>query len=714
MIKAILRGKSDAGKPQLCNWNLVCCALALIGCADGWADDAKWIYYPGDLGIYLGETVQSRRLEWDGYTPVIWPQYRHWSVVEFSKEVCLDEPETVQVRVCGTGNLRVPGVRHPFTFDRSCLTLPKGRYLLSAKIFNAEKPPALYISGPTVKTGSDWMASWNGIERVRASSDGDFKSMDVPPGDFRLKREHRDPVRIVREGKTLLADFGRETFGYLKFRGVKGSGRIKVVWAESEAEARAEPLADLPYGRDIADSWETIDLTAADEFVYEKSRGFRFVRFAPVSGDVTVDSVAMDFEYLPLEQRGSFQCDDERMNKIWQVSVYTLGLTMCEVMIEGLKRDRWCWSGDAYQSFLMNYYLFADAPSVKRTLWALRGKDPVCRHINTIMDYTFFWFAAVKDYYLFSGDRSFVEEIYPSMVTLMDFCLSRLDVNGMAVARPGDWVFVDWAPKPLDNKSGPVAFEQIMLVRGLEAIAECASVCGRQVDAGKYAARAAALRARIVPTFWDEERGGLVHNLGKDGKRTSTMTRYGGIFGILNGYFTDTQKARVEKDVLLNDDVMAIQTPYMRYYELESLCVLGHQAKVRDEIRSYWGAMLDMGATTFWELYNPKESGAEHYAMYGRPFGKSLCHAWGASPVYLLGRYFLGVSPVKPGFSRYEVAPCLGGLKWMVGSVPTPLGDIKVSVRGNEVEVCGNGGEGVLRWQGKAVSIPPHESVSLK
>ena len=43
--------------------------------------------------------------------------------------------------------------------------------------------------------------------------------------------------------------------------------------------------------------------------------------------------------------------------------------------------------------------------------------------------------------------------------------------------------------------------------------------------------------------------------------------------------------------------------------------------------------------------------------MYGDPFGKSLCHAWGASPIYLLGRYFLGVKPTSPGYETYEVKP---------------------------------------------------------
>ena len=686
-------------------------AFLLGGVVACHAEEARWIYYPGDLGVYLGETVQARRLEWDGCTPVMWPQYHHWTVAEFYKDVDLSEPEEVEVRACGTGSLFVPGVRHPFTFDRTRVTLPKGRYRLSAKIFNSEKPPALFIDGKSVKTGRDWKSSWDGVEWVRASADGGFTSPDVPPGDFCLKREHREPAKVVREGNALLADFGKEVFGYLKFRGVKGRGRIKIVWAESEAEARAEPLENLPFGKDVVDAWETIELSESDEFVHEKSRGFRYVRFAPVEGNVTVDSVAMDFEYLPLERRGSFRCDDERLNRIWEVGAYTLGLTMREVMIEGLKRDRWCWSGDAYQSFLMNYYIFADNDSVKRTLWALRGKDPVRRHVNTIMDYTFFWLAAVEDYYYYSGDRAFVEEIYPAMVSQMDFCLGRLDANGMAVKRQGDWVFVDWAPKSLDNDSGPVAFVQIMLVRGLEAMAECASVCGKTEAAKTYAARAAELRARIVPAFWNAKQGGLVHNLCADGRPAATVTRYANMFGILHGYFDSAQTSRVVKDVLLNDDVMAIQTPYMRFYELEALCKAGLGSKVTDEIRSYWGAMLDLGATTFWELYNPREKGVAHYAMYGRPFGKSLCHAWGASPLYLFGRYYLGVRPTKPGFATYDVVPSLGGLKMVKGEVPTPTGAVKVEIRDGRCTVTGNGGVGTLRWNGKSVTIEPHSTV---
>ena len=147
----------------------------------------------------------------------------------------------------------------------------------------------------------------------------------------------------------------------------------------------------------------------------------------------------------------------------------------------------------------------------------------------------------------------------------------------------------------------------------------------------------------------------------------------------------------------LNDEqVEAITTPYMRFYELEALCAMGMQATVLPEMKAYWGGMLREGATTFWEKYIPSEHGTQHLAMYGRPYGKSLCHAWGASPIYILGKYFLGVRPTKPGYEEYEVRPYLGGLEWMEGSVPTPFGKIEVSIRPDGVTVRSDGGHGTL------------------
>ena len=137
----------------------------------------------------------------------------------------------------------------------------------------------------------------------------------------------------------------------------------------------------------------------------------------------------------------------------------------------------------------------------------------------------------------------------------------------------------------------------------------------------------------------------------------------------------------------------------MRFYELEALCALGEQKHVLNEIRDYWGGMIKLGATTFWEKYNPAEKNPDLLAMYGRPFGKSLCHAWGASPIYLLGKYYLGVKPTSPGYQTYLVEPCLGGLQWMEGDVPTPEGKIHLYCSAKEIKVKADSGTGTLRFK---------------
>lgn len=69
--------------------------------------------------------------------------------------------------------------------------------------------------------------------------------------------------------------------------------------------------------------------------------------------------------------------------------------------------------------------------------------------------------------------------------------------------------------------------------------------------------------------------------------------------------------------------------------------------------------MLQRGAVTFWEEYDPDVPQEQQYDMYGDRFGKSLCHAWGASPVYLLARYFVGLEITDAAKGEYKLDPHL-------------------------------------------------------
>ena len=681
--------------------------------------EARWIWYPGDYGIWWGNEIQSQRLQWGGRLTPFWPLYEPHSRVLFRRAVHLTADEPLEIGADGHATVcwHSPSGYHEGSAILGKFTLPKDATAIEIKIQNNDRPPSVWVKGPHLVSDSEgkvgWTTTWDTDDDLPADSSARFTDPLTPPGLTSLPVERKNPVwSRETHGHGLLADFGEETYGYLRFKDIRGKGAVRVIYAESESEALAVDLANTKPG--ALDGWEMLMLEEGAEMRRDIAHGFRFVHVIPVDGEVSVGALAMDRETKGLPVRGSFRCSDAELNEIWDVSVRTLELTCREVFIEGIKRDHWVWSGDAVQSFLMNYYVFGDYDGCRDTLWTLRGKDPVKCHLNRIMDYTFYWFDAVEKYRLYSGDPYIARQVYPRMKTLLEFALGRLDAAGRPVDRPGDWMFIDWAPEPLHNTGGVTAFEQILLVRALEATAALAKEVGAADDANAYLARAKKLRDEIVPRYWNEEKGGLLHLMKADGSLDEQLTRYPNMFGLFYGYFDEAKRARVVKDVLLNDNVLKIQTPYMRFYELESLCSLGMQETVTKEIKSYWGGMLKLGATSFWELYNPSEKGVAHYAMYGRRYGKSLCHAWGASPTYLLGKYYLGVTPTQPGFAAYEVKPNLGGLEWIEGDVPAPFGRIHVKFDKKSVSVLSDGGKGVLVLPtGQRVDIPAGREISM-
>ena len=681
--------------------------------------EARWIWYPGDYGIWWGNEIQSQRLQWGGRLTPFWPLYEPHSRVLFRRAVHLTADEPLEIGADGHATVcwHSPSGYHEGSAILGKFTLPKDATAIEIKIQNNDRPPSVWVKGPHLVSDSEWKVGWTTTwdtdDDLPADSSARFTDPLTPPGLTSLPVERKNPVwSRETHGHGLLADFGEETYGYLRFKDIRGKGAVRVIYAESESEALAVDLANTKPG--ALDGWEMLMLEEGAEMRRDIAHGFRFVHVIPVDGEVSVGALAMDRETKGLPVRGSFRCSDAELNEIWDVSVRTLELTCREVFIEGIKRDHWVWSGDAVQSFLMNYYVFGDYDGCRDTLWTLRGKDPVKCHLNRIMDYTFYWFDAVEKYRLYSGDPYIARQVYPRMKTLLEFALGRLDAAGRPVDRPGDWMFIDWAPEPLHNTGGVTAFEQMLLVRALEATAALAKEVGAADDANAYLARAKKLRDEIVPRYWSEEKGGLLHLMKADGSLDEQLTRYPNMFGLFYGYFDEAKRARVVKDVLLNDNVLKIQTPYMRFYELESLCSLGMQETVTKEIKSYWGGMLKLGATSFWELYNPSEKGVAHYAMYGRRYGKSLCHAWGASPTYLLGKYYLGVTPTQPGFAAYEVKPNLGGLEWIEGDVPAPFGRIHVKFDKKSVSVLSDGGKGVLVLPtGQRVDIPAGCEISM-
>ncbi len=133
---------------------------------------------------------------------------------------------------------------------------------------------------------------------------------------------------------------------------------------------------------------------------------------------------------------------------------------------------------------------------------------------------------------------------------------------------------------------------------------------------------------------------------------------------------------------------------------LEALAMGGYIDEALELISKYWGAMLDLGATTFWEdlkFSDTKNAGrideitpegkhdihADGGAYCYKGLRLSLCHGWASGPTPWLTRHVLGIRPLEPGCRVLEVKPNLGRLNYAEGSYPTPYGTVNVSVKRN-------------------------------
>ena len=645
---------------------------------------SKWIWYYGDFEIYHSLKMQLRREEYDYHFAPFWRMDSCWHNVLFRRNIVLGKQETVIVHAYGSGRVEIDGKRYPFKRE---IVLDAGEHTIVVYVANVEGVPCIYVEGNALITDESWTVSNYGEEWVHAGCNDYYVSPEDNPQIFKFSYEEIIPVKIEKVNKGVLYDYGRETFAKLIFEQV--GVPIRIGYGESREEA-------LDYENSYL--WGLVDRPGE-----LSPKAFRYLFI--IGDDKDNYCFRTMYEYLPLEYRGSLSCSDELINQIWNMSAYTFHLNSREFFLDGIKRDRWVWSGDAFQSYLINRYLFFDKDLCKRTIIALRGKDPIEQHINIIPDYSFYWLISIYEYYVMTGDGDFVERIYPRMESLMEFCLSRLDGNGFVSKVGDDWIFIDWAEM---DKQGAVCAEQMLLLKSLESLAQCAEICRR--DGTCYRKWARELKERINQYYWNDEKGAYVDCF-ESGK--NNVTRHANIFALLFQCADDRQKGLIIERVLLNDEITQIKTPYFKFYELEALCIIGKFDEVLKRIREYWGSMIERGATTIWEEYNPEVSGVEQYAMYGDKYGKSLCHAWGASPIYLLGRYFLGVSSTAVGYTNFEVKPHLDGFAKIEAVVPINDGAVTIKKDKDILEVTASRDGGVLVFNSAEYVLKKNETVRV-
>ena len=591
-------------------------------------ETSYWMWYPGDFERYHGLKQNFSRVERGFGWPAFWKSEGFRQRVVFRRSYSLREETSFTVLAVkgAVGYVLLDGEKHLLGRPILC---PAGEHSIAVHLGCIGCVPSIFVAGEVIRSDPGWTVGDFDAEPVPAACNRYFTDPERDPAEWAYSERVYLPVTAEEiEGGTLYAF---ET-GLTAALEVRGEGLPTVYLGESRAEA--------------LDTRNCYFFCRPDETTRRCPRQALRYAFLPGAkpGDYQVRAI---HQFVDIPVRAAFHSDDEELNRIFAVAAHTFLLCSGVFMLDGVKRDKWIWGGDAYQSLFVNRYLTADRELEQRTLLALSPGEPVTTHVNTILDYSLLWILSIEAHTDSYGDRDFLHLIWPRMQSLMELCLSQREEHGFVIGRDKDWVFVDWADF---DRDGPLCAEQMLLAEALRVMARFAPEGERE----RYAETRGALLAQIERCYWDEEKGAYIDSF-RSGKRH--VTRHGNIWAILFDIADEERKRLLANTVLLNKAIPAITTPYFRFFELEALCRLGDLDRVLGEIREYWGGMLKLGAVTFWEEYDPQKPLEQQYEMYGDPFGKSLCHAWASSPIYLLSRYFVGLRPGAADGGAYELRP---------------------------------------------------------
>lgn len=496
------------------------------------------------------------------------------------------------------------------------------------------------------------------------------------PFDGQLAVRAGDVCKLTtRDGKkaAVLLDFGKEICGSVEIaapiRSDQKSTKVRVCMGESVSEAMSDVNATGATATNQHSLRDfTIDLPWLGTVEVGNS-GFRFVKIELIEADAVLPlkSVRAVLEYRNLPYIGSFHCSDARLDSIWQTAAYTVHLNMQNYLWDGVKRDRLVWVGDMHPEVMTIANVFGNFDVVKKSLDFARDTSPLPGWMNGIAAYSMWWVLIHRDLYMHTGDLEYLATQADYMNRLFDVLEAGMD--GAKENFQGGQRLLDW----------PTSEKPEVIHTGYQALLKMTMEAGRQI--GEWIGDTA-MTERCAATL--EKMQGYVPE--------SYATKQAAAMLILSDL---SENSRRDGSVIANGGAYGFST-FFGYYMLEALAKAGFYNEAIAIISDYWGAMLDLGATTFWEDLNYDEalkaaridepvptgafdihadSGAYCYVGHRH----SLCHGWASGAAPWLSRHVLGVRPDAPGFSAITVEPHLGSLEWAEGTVPTPYGPVKVS-----------------------------------
>ena len=416
-------------------------------------------------------------------------------------------------------------------------------------------------------------------------------------------------------GSYVILDFGKEMHGGIRLITnwiYYGDCKVRIRFGESLGEVNSsikEKNATNAHGpRDF----ETLICAYADVTIGQT--GFRFVRIDLLEEKyIYFKNIFCENHRFSKKPIYTYQGNDARIAEIFETAKRTVDLCASEGYIwDGIKRDRLVWAGDLAPEVMALTSIYGKLSVVERSLDLVKKEAPLPKFMNAIYTYSMWWVIILADYYKEFGCKEYLSKQMKYMQKLIERFNELVDENGDLEKEIR--YLVDWPTKDTVDELTGVRAIFLMAINGALYL----------------------LNEFGLPT---ETALKVKEKINRQPIQPKQMKQVVALKYFATGELTDEEYA-----MLIDGGTKGFST-FMSYYILTAIATRDEQLAI-DLMKEYYGAMLDRGATTFWEDFHmewldgsgsidkiepdKKDIHGDYGAHCYVGFRHSLCHGWSA------------------------------------------------------------------------------------
>lgn len=435
------------------------------------------------------------------------------------------------------------------------------------------------------------------------------------------------------------------------------------------------------------------DETVFQPFVY---LGMRYLQVENSPCTLITENVKFITRHKALDFTASlFESSNEMLNQVWELMKHTIVEGSQESFVDTPTREKGGFLGDSWSTGTSAMVTMGERTMNRKALiefitsqdqyWADGRMNAVYPNVDggrDIPDYTQMFLFWLWDYYMQTGDKTFLKKYYPQILKVAEYVYKYEDsATGLIFNLDGGggayhYGIIDW-PETMrygyDVKTASRTVMDCYAYYDFEILSKIAGIIGQASDQKLYANRANKIKEEINKQLINKQ-GVYIDGLYADATPSKHASQHANMLPLALGIVPERNNTEVAEFV--KSKKMSVGMVTLRWL----LEAIGQANEGEHLIELFtntewdgWANCISQGATTTWESWDAITT------------GQSLSHPWGTVGVIGIQNYILGVKPLEPQFATFQIKPLWFGdkLKSAKGRVPTDRGAIDIEWQSN-------------------------------